>query len=210
MASPVVVVTSARLDPQESVPLVLLVKKDNQAFLEALGPQVFQVQRVKQERLSHFLAPLELQASRDPLGSKGRKVTEASQEPQDGQASREKRVLRVSQGLDFPGPLAPKVWTACPETWARLGVRAALDLMAYPATQDHKAKRENLALGYQDSKASPAFQAFLAHLERRAASGDQAFLESMDWLAPRDSRGSEVTRDLPEFKALQVHQGFQE
>lgn len=52
--------------------------------------------------------------------------------------------------------------------------------------------RENLALGYQDSKASPAFQAFLAHPERRAASGDQAFLESMDWLAPRDSRGSEV------------------
>lgn len=52
--------------------------------------------------------------------------------------------------------------------------------------------RENLALGYQDSKASPAFQAFLAHLERRAASADQAFLESMDWLAPRDSRGSEV------------------
>lgn len=33
-----------------------------------------QVQRAKQERLSHFLAPLELQASRDPLGSKGRKV----------------------------------------------------------------------------------------------------------------------------------------
>lgn len=34
---------------------------------------------------------------------------------------------------------------ACPETWERLGVRAALDLMAYPATQDHKAKRWVLA-----------------------------------------------------------------
>lgn len=82
--------------------------------------------------------------------------------------------------------------------------------MAYLATQDHKAKRENLALGYQDSKGSQAFQAFLVHLERRATSEDQVFLESMVWLAPLDFRGSEVTRDLLEFKALQVHQGFQE
>lgn len=50
--------------------------------------------------------------------------------------------------------------------------------MAYLATQDHKAKRENLALGFQDSKGSQAFQAFRVHLERRAASGDQAFQEN--------------------------------
>jgi hypothetical protein len=43
LASLVVVETSALLDPQELAPLVLLVKKDKQAFLEALGPQVFQV-----------------------------------------------------------------------------------------------------------------------------------------------------------------------
>lgn len=116
MASPVVVVTSAPLGPQESVPLVPLVKKEMQAFLETQGPQAFQVQRVKQERLSHSLAPLELQAFQDPLGSQGHKVTEASQEPQDGQASRERRVLWASQGLDFPGLQAPKVLTACLET----------------------------------------------------------------------------------------------
>lgn len=52
--------------------------------------------------------------------------------------------------------------------------------MAYLATQDHKAKRENLALGYQDSKGSQASQAFLGHLERRATSGGQASLESKD------------------------------
>lgn len=33
-----------------------------------------QVQRVKQERLSHSLAPPELQAFQDPLGSQGHKV----------------------------------------------------------------------------------------------------------------------------------------
>lgn len=82
--------------------------------------------------------------------------------------------------------------------------------MAYLATQGHKAKRENLALGYQDSKGSQACQAFLVHLERRATLGDQASLESKDLSAPLDSRGSEVTQDLLEFKALQVHQGFQE
>lgn len=116
MASPVVVVTSAPLGPQESVPLVPLVKKEMQAFLETQGPQAFQVQRVKQERLSHSLAPLELQAFQDPLGSQGHKVTEASQEPQDGQASQERRGLWASQGLDFPGLQAPKVLTACLET----------------------------------------------------------------------------------------------
>lgn len=96
-----------------------------------------QVQRVKQERLSHSLAPLELQDFQDPLGSQGHKVllksslpgyhrvplgishtdclpsspqvTEASQEPQDGQASQERRVLWASRGLDFPGFLVPKV-----------------------------------------------------------------------------------------------------
>lgn len=52
--------------------------------------------------------------------------------------------------------------------------------MAYLATQDHKAKRENLALGYQDSKGSQACQAFLVHLERRVTSGDPASLESKD------------------------------
>lgn len=50
--------------------------------------------------------------------------------------------------------------------------------MAYLATRDHKAKRENLALGYQDSKDSPAFQAFLVLPERRVASGDQVFQEN--------------------------------
>lgn len=52
--------------------------------------------------------------------------------------------------------------------------------------------RENLALGYQDSKGSQASQAFLVHLERRATSGDQVSLESKDPSAPLDSRGSEV------------------
>lgn len=33
-----------------------------------------QVQRVKQERLSHSLVPLELQDFQDPLGSQGHKV----------------------------------------------------------------------------------------------------------------------------------------
>lgn len=52
--------------------------------------------------------------------------------------------------------------------------------MAYLATQDCKAKRENLALGFQDSKGSQAFQVSLAHLERRAASGDLEFQENRD------------------------------
>lgn len=43
MAFPEVVVTLAPLGPQESVPLVLLVKKEMQAFLETQGPQAFQV-----------------------------------------------------------------------------------------------------------------------------------------------------------------------
>lgn len=50
--------------------------------------------------------------------------------------------------------------------------------MAYLATQDHKAKRENLALGFQDSKGSQAFQVSLAHPERKAASGDPVFQEN--------------------------------
>lgn len=50
--------------------------------------------------------------------------------------------------------------------------------MAYLATQDHKAKRESLASGFRDSKGSQAFQVSLAHLERRAASGDLAFQEN--------------------------------
>lgn len=190
--------------------MVPLVKKDKKVFLGALGLQAFQVQRVKQERLSHSLVLLELQASQDPLGSQGHKVTEASQEPQDGQASRERRVLWASQGLDFPGLLAPKVLTVCLETRDYPGVQVALDLMVYLATQDHKAKRENLALGYQDSKDSQAFQVFQVHLERRATSGDQDFLERTEWLALPDCRGSEVIRDLLEYKAPQVHQGFQE
>lgn len=115
MAFLVVVETLALLDPQESVPSVPLVKKDKQAFLGAPGPQVFQVQRVKQERLSHSPAPLELQDFQDPLGSQGHKVTEASQEPQDVQASRERKVLWASQELDFLGFLAPKVLMACLE-----------------------------------------------------------------------------------------------
>lgn len=115
MASLVVVETSALLDPRELVPLVLLVRKDKQAFLEAPGPQVFQAQRVKQERLSHSPARQELQDFQDPLGSQGHKVTEACQEPQDVQASQERRVLRASQELDFLGFLAPKVLTACLE-----------------------------------------------------------------------------------------------
>lgn len=115
MASLVVVETSALLDPQESVPLVPLVKKDKQAFLGAPGPQVFQVLRVKQERLSHSLAPLELQDFQDPLGSQGHKVTEGFQESQDGQAPQERRVLWANQELDFLGFLAPKVLMACLE-----------------------------------------------------------------------------------------------
>lgn len=115
MASLVVVETLGLLDPQELVPLVPLVKKDKQAFLEAPAPQVFQVQRVKQERLSHSLVPLELQDFQDPLGSQGHKVTEASQEPQDGKASQERRVLWASQESGFLDLLAPKVLTACRE-----------------------------------------------------------------------------------------------
>lgn len=170
--------TSAPLGPQGSAPLVPLVKKDMQASLATQGPQAFQVQRVKQERLSHSLDPLELQDSQDPLGSLDRKVTEASQEPQDGQASQERRVLWDSQGLDFPGFQGPKVLMACLETWDFPGVQVALDSTAYLETQDHKDKRENLALGSPDSRGSQAFQAFLGHLERKAASGDRDFLEN--------------------------------
>lgn len=38
--------------------------------------------------------------------------------------------------------------------------------------------RENLALGFQDSKGSQVFQVSLAHPERKAASGDLAFQEN--------------------------------
>lgn len=179
LASPAVVETSAPLGLQDLVLLVPLVTKDKQAFQEALGPLVCLVQRVKQEQLFLYLALLEQQDFQGPLDSQGLKVTEASLEPQDDQASQEKKVLWVSQGLDFLGLLAPKVLMACLGTWDLLGFQAALDLMAYLATQECKGKRESLALGCQDSKGSQVFQAFLAHLERRAASGDQVFLENM-------------------------------
>lgn len=51
-------------------------------------------------------------------------VTEASQEPQDGQASQERRVLWDSQGLDFPGFQGPKVslvWGWDPGQETKLG-----------------------------------------------------------------------------------------
>lgn len=113
LASLAVVVTSALLGLQDLVLVVPLVTKDKQAFLEALGLQACQAQRVKQEQLFPYPALLEQQDFQGPLDSQGFKVTEAFQEPQDDQASQERRVLWASQGLDFLGLPAPKVLMAC-------------------------------------------------------------------------------------------------
>lgn len=87
------VATSAPLDLPDLVLLALLVTKDNQVFLEALGPLACQVPRVKQARWFPYLDPQEQRASQGPRDSQGPKVTEASLEPLDGQASQERRAL---------------------------------------------------------------------------------------------------------------------
>lgn len=93
LASPAAVVTSAPLGLPDLVRLAPLVTKDNLVFLEALGPPACQVQRVKQARWFPYLDPQEQKASQGPQDSQGPKVTEASLEPLDGQAFRERRAL---------------------------------------------------------------------------------------------------------------------
>lgn len=210
LASLGIVVTSAPLDLQDLVRLAPLATKGKQAFLEAPGPQACQVRKAKQEGPSPYLAPLEQTGSRDPLDSQDPKATEASLAPRDGQAFLERRALWASLGSDFPGLRAPKVWTAYPETWGLLEVQAARDLMAYLAAQVCRARRESLESVFRGSKGCPVFLAFPALLERRAALGDQASLESMEQSAPRGFRASEVTLDLLEHRVLQAHRGLRD
>lgn len=210
LASPAAVVTSAPLGLLDLVPLAPLVTKDNQAFLEAPGLPACQVLRVKQERWSPCLDPQEQKDSRGPQDSQGPKVTEASLEALDGQASQERRALWASRGLDFLGLLAPKVLMAYLETWDFLGVRVARDLTAYLAAPVCRAKRESLALVCQDSRDCQVFPEFLAHPGRRAASEDQAFLENTGPSAHLGFRGSEVTQDLLEYRAQQDHRELRE
>lgn len=77
MVSLVVVETLALLDPQESVPLVPLVKKDKQAFLEAPGLQVFQVspQGLKGQLQGHRNKGSEVQDTQYLTSSQKRDVT---------------------------------------------------------------------------------------------------------------------------------------
>lgn len=210
LASPAAVVTSAPLGLPDLVLLAPLVTKDNQAFLEAPDPLACQVLRVKQEGWCPCLAPQEHKDSQGPQDSQGPKVTEASLEPLDSQASQERRALWASRGLDFLGLLAPKASMVYLETWDLLGIQVARDLMAYPAALVYRAKRESLALVCQDSRDFQVFPAFLVHLGRRAALGDPAFLESTGPSAHLGFRGSEVTQDLLEFKAQQDHPELRE
>jgi len=198
--SPAVEVTSAHLGLQGLALLALLVTKDKRVFRGPLDPQASQVPRVKQEKLCPYLVPLEHKDFRDPQASQGHKVTEVFLEPQEGQASRERRAMSASPESDFQGPPAPKVLMAYLETWDLLGVRVARDLTAYLATRVCPAKRESRALVYQDSKDCRVFPAFPAHLERRGTSGEQAFLESMVLSAPQAFRESEVTQDRLDYK----------
>lgn len=193
--------TSAPLGPQGLVLLVPLETKDKQAFPEAPGPLACQAQRVKQDELSPYLARLGQKDCQGPRVSKAPKATGASQEPQDGQASPERRAPWASPGLGFQGLRAPRVRPAYLETWDLLGVQVARDLTAHLAAQVCQAKRESLALVCQDSRDFLVFPAFPARLERRGASGDPAFQESMEPSAPLGFRASEATRDLLEYKA---------
>lgn len=138
------------------------------------------------------------------------KVTEASLGPQDGQASLERRVLWASQELDFQGLQAPKVWTAYPETWVLQGSQAARDLTAYLAALVHLARRGSLELVFLGSKACLVSLAFLAPLERKAASGDLVFPGSMEQLAPLGFRASEAILDLLEYRDPQAHLGLRD
>lgn len=208
--SQAVVVTPAPLGLQDMVLLVRLVTKDKQAFLEALGPQACQVQRVNQEKLFLYQAPLEQKDCRGPQASQVPKETEAFLEPQEGQACQERRVLWASRELDFQGPLAPKVLTAYLETWGLQGLQVARDLMAYLGTQVCRARRESLELVYRDSKVCQVFLAFLAHPGRRGALGYQAFLENTERSDPLGFRGSEVNRGLLDCQAPWGLQEFQE
>lgn len=210
LASQEAVVTSAPLGLLDLVLLAPLVTKDNQAFLEAPGPPACQVQRVKREGWSPYLAHQEQKDSQGPQDSQGLKVTEASLEPLDGQASQERRALWASRGLDFLGLLVPKVSMAYLETWDPRGVQVARGLMAYLEAQVCRAKRESLELVYQDSRDCQVFRAFLAHQGRRVTSADQVFLENTGPSAHLGFRGSEVTQDLLEYKAQQDHQELQE
>lgn len=193
--------TSAPLDPQGLVLLAPLETKDKQVFPEAPGPPACQVRRVKQDELSPYLARLGQKDCRGPRVSKAPKATGASLEPQDDQASPERRAPWASPGLDFQGLQAPRVRPAYLETWDLLGVQVARDSVAHLAAQVCQAKRGSLALVCQDSRAFQAFPAFLARLGRRGASGDPAFPESMEPSAPLGFRASEATPDLLEYKA---------
>lgn len=144
LASQEAVVTSAPLGLLDLVLLAPLVTKDKQAFLEALGPPACQVQRVKREGWFPYPARQEQKDSQGPQDSRGPKVTEASLEPLDAQASQERRALWASRGLDFPGLLAPKVSMAYLEMWDLRGAQVARALMAYLEAQVCRAKRESL------------------------------------------------------------------
>lgn len=141
---PAVVVTLALLGLQGLALLAPLVTKDKRAFREALDPPACQVPRVKQEKSCPYLVLLEQKDFRGPQVSKAPKVTEVFLEPQEGRASRERRVLLASPGLGFQGLLAPKVLMAYLEMWDLLGIRVAKDLVAYLALQVCRAKRESL------------------------------------------------------------------
>lgn len=177
-----------------------MVTKDKQAFREILDPQASQVSGVKQEELCLYLVLLEQMDFRVPQVSKDLKVIEVSLEPREGLASQERGVLSASQGLDFQDLQAPKVLMAYLEMWDFLGIQVAQDLMAYLATQVCLAKRESPELVFLDPKDCQVFQAFLAHLGRKEASGDQAFLESMEQSGPLAFREAEVTQDLLDCK----------
>lgn len=174
--------------------------KDKQAFQEILDPQASQVSGVKQEESCLYLVLLEQMDFRVPQVSKDPKVTEVSLEPQEGLASQERGALSASRGLDSQDLQAPKVLMAYLEMWDFLGLQVARDLMAYLATRVCPAKRESPELVCQDPKDCQVFQAFRARLGRREASGDQAFLESMEQSGPPAFRESEVTQDLLDCK----------
>lgn len=207
---PAVVVISALLDLQGLAPLVLLVIKDKQAFQETLDPQASQVSEVKQEESCLYLVPLEHKDFQGPQVLKGPKVTEAFLEPQEGQASQERRALLASLALDFQGLQAPKVLMAYLEMRDFRGIQVAQDLLAYLATQVCLAKRESLELVCQDSKDYQVFPAFLVHPGRRETLGDQAFPESMELSGPPAFRESEVTQGLLDYKVSKELQAFLE
>lgn len=198
-------VTSALPGPQGLAPLVPLVTKDRRASRATLGPQASQVPRAKQEKSCPCLAPPEQKDCRGPPVSKGLKVTEVFLEPQEGRASRERRVQSASLELDFQGPRVPKVLMVYLEMLDLPGIPVAKGLTAYLATQVRPAKRESLESGCQDSKGCQGCPAPPEPLGRRETSGDQEFLESMAPSAPQAFRESEVTQDLLDCKVPKEH-----